>query len=72
MKINDELLFFMMKSRLFASLSFSLPPTVEGGASPFLSLSEQAGCALAHPSSPVPLETSTLPLLPPPASSWAG
>lgn len=55
MKINDELLFFMIKSRLFAPLSFSLPPSVEGGASTFLSLLEQAGCALAHLSSPVPL-----------------
>lgn len=34
MKINDELLFFMIKSRLFAPLSFSLPPSVAGGASP--------------------------------------
>lgn len=55
MKINDELLFFMIKSRLFAPLSFSLPPSVEGEASPFLLVLEKAGCALAHPSSLIPL-----------------
>lgn len=51
MKINDELLFFIIKSRLFAHLAFFLPPSVKGGASLFFWLSEQAGCALTHPRS---------------------
>lgn len=53
MKINDELLFFMIKSRLFAHLAFFLPPSVKGGASLFFSLSDQAGCALTHHRSPI-------------------
>lgn len=35
MKINDELLFFIIKSRLFSHLAFFLPPSVKGGASLF-------------------------------------
>lgn len=52
MNINDELLFFIIKSRLFAHLAFFLPPSVKGGASLFFSLSEQAGCVLIHSRSP--------------------
>lgn len=55
MKINDELLFFFIKSRLFAHLAFFLPPSVKGGASLFFWLSEQAGCVLTHPRSPISL-----------------
>lgn len=55
MKINDELLFFIIKSRLFSHLAFFLPPSVKGGASLFFLLSEQTGCALTHPRFPISL-----------------
>lgn len=68
MKINYELLFFIIKSRLFTHLSFSLPLSAEGEASPFLSLLEQAGCA--RPSSLSVFQISTLLLLPLLVPSW--
>lgn len=70
MKINYELLFFIIKSRLFASLSFSLPLSVEGGASPFLLLLEKQVVPSLIPAPPCPFQTSTLPLVPPPVPSW--
>lgn len=53
MKINDELLFFIIKSRLFTHLAFFLPPSVKGGVSLFFLLAKQAGCALTHPRSSI-------------------
>lgn len=52
MKINDELLFFMIKSRLFAHLAFFPPSVCERRAPLFFSLSDQAGCALTLPDPP--------------------